>query len=61
MAVAFMRNQQEVNQLSDDKQIQAAQLSESEWLFKAWLLGLSSLILLISGFAYRLLVSNRFN
>ncbi|MEQ3441484.1 MULTISPECIES: hypothetical protein [unclassified Pseudoalteromonas] len=56
-----MRNQQEVNQLSDDKQIQAAQLSESEWLFKAWLLGLSSLILLISGFAYRLLVSNRFN
>ena len=29
-----MRNQQEINQLSADKQIQAAQLSESEWQFK---------------------------
>ncbi|TGV21137.1 tetratricopeptide repeat protein [Pseudoalteromonas sp. MEBiC 03607] len=51
--VAFMRNQQEINQLSADKQIQAAQLSESEWQFKAWLLGLSCVILLISGFGYR--------
>ncbi|MCO7249932.1 tetratricopeptide repeat protein [Pseudoalteromonas sp. Ps84H-4] len=50
--VAFMRNQQEINQLSADKQIQAAQLSESEWQFKAWLLGLSCVILLISGFGY---------
>ena len=48
-----MRNQQEINQLSADKQIQAAQLSESEWQFKAWLLGLSCVILLISGFGYR--------
>ena len=51
--VAFMRNQQEINQLSAEKQIQAAQLSESEWQFKAWLLGLSCVILLISGFGYR--------